>query len=157
MTFCQMTILLMALNGSDVMLHSLCRGDNKVRNNWLYDGLQANKQKILKKAPSDGPSAILRPLFNSNLKRVYIIKWSQNLIQAHRSSVFGIPKSIKITCFVCIFQIFGYAKNTTSASPNKIQRPFYNIYFCHITIEKWFRIALGALLRIFCFWARLPL
>ena len=61
---------------------------------------------------SDGPSANLRPLFNSNVTKVSFIKLSQNLIRTIRSGVFGIAKNVKITCFACISQIFGYAKNT---------------------------------------------
>ena len=33
---------------------------------------------ILEKTISDGPSAYLRPLFNSNMTRVSVIKWSEN-------------------------------------------------------------------------------
>ena len=34
----------------------------------------------------------------------------------------------------------GYARKTTSGCPSSILRPLYNIYFCHITIEKWSQI-----------------
>ena len=49
-------------------------------------------------------------------------------------------KNVKITCFECIFQIFGYANNTISDGPNAILRPLYNRYLCHITIVKWSQI-----------------
>ena len=47
---------------------------------------------------------------------------------------------LKITCFACICQIFGYANNTISDGPSAIVRPLYNISLCHITIEKWSQI-----------------
>ena len=53
------------------------------------------KQNILEKALSDGLSAILRPLFNSNVAKVSVIKWSQNFTWAYRSGVFGKPKDFK--------------------------------------------------------------
>ena len=92
---------------------------------------------MLRKALLEGPRAILRPLYNSNKAKVSIIKSSHNLIRAYGSGVFGIPKNCQITRFACIFQIFGYAKNTTSVSPNEILRPLNNRYFHHITIVKW--------------------
>ena len=85
-------------------------------------------------------SVNLRPLFNSNMTKVSVLKWSQNWPRTIRSGVFGIAKNVKITCFACIFQIFGYANNTTSDGPSAILRPLYNRYFCHITIEKWSQI-----------------
>ena len=44
------------------------------------------------KAPLEGPKKVLTPIYNSNVAKVYIIKWSQNLIWAYRSGVLGIPK-----------------------------------------------------------------
>ena len=44
------------------------------------------------KTLSGGPNAILIPLYNSNLAKVYIVKWSQNLNVVTRNSVSGIPK-----------------------------------------------------------------
>ena len=46
---------------------------------------------MLRKALSEGPRAFLRPLYNSNVAKVSIVKWSQNLIWAYGSGVFGIP------------------------------------------------------------------
>ena len=43
-----------------------------------YNGKRAQKQNILEKTISDGPSANLRPLFNSNVTKVSVLKWSQN-------------------------------------------------------------------------------
>ena len=41
-------------------------------------GNAPKKQNILEKALSDGPSANLRPLFNSKVTKVSVLKWSQN-------------------------------------------------------------------------------
>ena len=57
-----------------------------------------NKPKIaisLKKNISDGPSANLSPLFNSNVTKVSVIKWSQNCTTTIRSDIVGIPKYLK--------------------------------------------------------------
>ena len=43
---------------------------------------------------SVGPSEILGPLYISNVERVYIGKWSQNLICIARSPISGIPKGL---------------------------------------------------------------
>ena len=43
-----------------------------------YNRKRAQKQNIPEKNNSDGPSANLRPLFNSNVTKVSVIKWSQN-------------------------------------------------------------------------------
>ena len=92
---------------------------------------------MLWKPISDGPSANLRKLFNSNVIQVYVSKCSQNWTRTIRSSVFGTAKNVKITYFACIFQIFGYANNTTYDGPSAILRQLYNRYFSRITIEKW--------------------
>ena len=68
-----------------------CNGD--------FNGKQAKKHNILKKALSDGPSANLRPLYNSNVAKVSIVKWSQILILAVGSSISDIPKNFKKLCF----------------------------------------------------------
>ena len=73
-----------------------CNGD--------FNGKRAKKHNILKKALSDGPSANLRPLYNSNVAKVSIVKWSQILISTVRSSIFGIPKIFKNFRFYCIFK-----------------------------------------------------
>ena len=75
---------------------------------------------MLRKTLLEGPKTILRPLYDSNVAEVSIIKCSPNLNWVYRSSVFGIPKNGKITHFACIFEIFGYAKNTTSVSTNQV-------------------------------------
>ena len=46
--------------------------------NGDYNGKRAKKHNIPEKAVSDGPSAFLRPLYNSNMAKVSIIKLSQN-------------------------------------------------------------------------------
>ena len=68
-----------------------CNGD--------FNGKRAKKHNILKKALSDGPSANLRPLYNSNVAKVSIVKWSQILILAVGSSISDIPKNFKKLCF----------------------------------------------------------
>ena len=45
----------------------------------------------LKKKLSDGPSENMRLLKNSNIAKVYILKWSQILISTARSSISGKP------------------------------------------------------------------
>ena len=107
------------------------------------------------KSISNGVSANLRSLFNSNVTKISVIKWSQNQSRNIRSGVFGIAKNVKSTCFACIFQMFGYG-------PSAFPRPLYNIYFGHITIKKsGLRFALrpseNAFSRILCFWEHLPL
>ena len=72
-----------------------------------YNGKQAQKQNILEKALSDGPSANLRPVDLINVAKVSILSWSQQLNLVYRSGAFGIPKNVKITCSARIFQIFG--------------------------------------------------
>ena len=101
---------------------------------------QAQQQNILEKALSDGPSATLRPLFNSNMTKVSVIMWSPILIWAYRSGVFDIPKDLKNVCKAGYFNFFGYVKNTNSDGPISIPRPLYNRYFCPITIKKWSQI-----------------
>ena len=58
-------------------------------------GNKPNKTNMLKKALSDGPNTILRPLYNSNVAKVNIVKWSQNNIFVASSSVSRIPKKIQ--------------------------------------------------------------
>ena len=41
-------------------------------------GNEPKNRTSLNKSIYDGPSVNLRPLFNSNLTKVYVIKWSQN-------------------------------------------------------------------------------
>ena len=105
-----------------------CNGD--------FNGKRAKKHNILKKALSDGPSANLRPLYNSNVAKVSIVKWSQILISAVGSRVSGITIFYKNALKTQFFEIFGYVRNGTSNSQNLNLRPLYNRYFCHITIVK---------------------
>ena len=62
---------------------------------------QALKQNILEKALSDGPSEILRPLYNSNVTKVY--KMVSEFDMVYRIVFIGIPTNVKIVCFACIF------------------------------------------------------
>ena len=80
------------------------------------------KTEYPQKALSDGPSVNLRPLFNSNMTKVYVIKWSQNCTRTIRMGVVGIPKYLKNACKAGDSNIFGYAKNTTSDVPSSILR-----------------------------------
>ena len=82
----------------------------------------------------------MRPLFNSNMTKVSVLKWSHNWTRTIRSGVFGIPKYLKNACKAGYFNFFGYVKNTTSDGPTSILRALYNRYFCHFTIEKWSQI-----------------
>ena len=60
-----------------------------------FNGKQAPPPKnILRKVLSNGPSENLRPLYHSNVTKVSIIKWFQNLIWAYRFSVFGKAKNV---------------------------------------------------------------
>ena len=86
---------------------------------------------IRKKTIVNGSSANLRPLFNSNVTKVSVIKWSYNWTRT---------KHVKITSFAYIFQMFGYGNKITYDGPSAIPRPLYNRYLCHITIEKWSQI-----------------
>ena len=66
----------------------------------------AQKQNILERALSDGPSVNLKPLFNSNMTKVSVIKWSKNCTRAIRSGVIGIPKYLQNACKAGYFNIF---------------------------------------------------
>ena len=75
------------------------------------------------KALSYVPSVNLRPLFNSNMTKVSVIKWSQNCTRTIRSGVVSIPKNLKNACKAGYCNIIGYDKNTTSDGPSSILRP----------------------------------
>ena len=61
------------------MIVQLLHGQNLQLNiQWDYNRKQAQKQNFLEKTISDGPSANLRPLFNRNVTKVSVLKWSQN-------------------------------------------------------------------------------
>ena len=74
------------------------------------------------------------------MKKIYVLKWSQNCTRTIRSGVIGIPKYLKNVCKACYFNIFDFAKNTASDCTTSILRPLYENYFCHIAIEKWSQI-----------------
>ena len=97
------------------------------------------KNKYPKKTLSDSPREILRPLYNSNMAKVPIVKWSQNCIFVDRNSISGSPQVLKNAYKTGIFKKFGNARNDTSVHKIQILRPLYNRYFCHITIKKWSR------------------
>ena len=70
----------------------------------LSMGNKPPPKNILRKVLSNGPSENLRPLYNSNVAKVSIVKWSQILISTVRSSIFDIPKIFKKSRFQCIFK-----------------------------------------------------
>ena len=63
------------------------------------------------------------------MTRVSVIKWSQNCTRTIISGVVGIPTYLENVCKAGYFNMFGYAKSTTSDGPSSILRPIYNIYF----------------------------
>ena len=93
-------------------------------------------KNISKKALSDGILANPRPLYNSNVAKVSIVKWSQNWTFLDRKHFFGLPYDLKFALKTAIFQKFGYARNDTSGHKNLFLLPLYNRYFWHITIVK---------------------
>ena len=103
-------------------------------------GNRSTKNISPKKALSDGFFGNLRPLYNSNMAKVSIVKWSQNWIFVDGTPFFGPTPDFEIALKTAIFKIFGYARNGTSVNKNPFLRPLYNRYFCHITIVKWSRI-----------------
>ena len=58
-----------------------------------------------KKALSGDPSANLRPLFNSNMTKLSVIKWSQNYTRTIRSGAVGISNFLKNACKAGYFNI----------------------------------------------------
>ena len=58
--------------------------------------------------------SIMRPHYNSNMAKVSIVKWSQNLMFVVRSPISGLAKKVKDTVFKAIFQNLGYARKGTS-------------------------------------------
>ena len=65
----------------------------------LPNGKQASKKNILKLALYDGPSENLRPLYNSNVAKVYIVKWLQIVISTAISSSSVVAKIFnKMVC-----------------------------------------------------------
>ena len=69
---CRLRFFIVSLGA--LINHKKFQGDS----NEDYNRKQGQKLNILEKTISDGPSANLRPLFNSNVTKVSIIKWSQN-------------------------------------------------------------------------------
>ena len=51
---------------------------------------------MLKKKLSDGILAVLRPLYNSNMAKVSIVKWSHNLIFVDGNPFFDYPMILKL-------------------------------------------------------------
>ena len=65
------------------------------------------KTKYAQKTLSDGIFANLRPLYNSNMAKVYIVKWSQKFIFVDGSAISGIPNYFENCRFQCNFKIWG--------------------------------------------------
>ena len=74
-----------------------------------------------------------RPFHNSNMIKVYIVKWSQKWIFVDASDISGIPEYFLIALKTAIFKIFGNARNGISVNKNLFLRPLNNTYFFHIT------------------------
>ena len=63
-----------------------------------------------KKTLSDGFFGNLRPLYNGNMAKVSIVKWSQKWIFVYGSAISGIPKYFENCHFQCNFKIWGRPK-----------------------------------------------
>ena len=79
-----------------------------------------------------------RPLYNSNVAKVFIVNCCKIKI-----FVAGKPKVLITVCKPGILDNFGYSRNKTSVNKNPILRQLNDRYFCHVSINKWFQIALG--------------
>ena len=71
------------------------------------------KKLMWLKTLSDGIQANLRPLKNSNMAKVSIVKWCHNWIFVGGNTFFGLPFDFKINLKALIFQNLGYARNET--------------------------------------------
>ena len=60
------------------------------------------------KTVSDGPSENLRPLYNSSVAKVSIVKWSQILISTAESTILAYPKFP----IICVFNAFSKSETT---------------------------------------------
>ena len=65
-------------------------------------GNKSTTKNVLKKALSDDPSLDLKPLYNSNVTKVSVVKLSQIKISTVRSPIFSIPTIFNISLFLCI-------------------------------------------------------
>ena len=59
------------------------------------------------------------------------------------------PIFLEKCSFQCNFKIIGQAKKGVSIPKSPILRPFYNRYFCHITIIKWCQICTRTIRKCF--------
>ena len=102
----------------------------------LYWGYQLKIELKYKYPPpkelSNVSSAILRPLFNSNMAKVPLVKWSHNCILLTKIEFLAIPHVLKNALKMGIFKKLGYFRNDTSVNKN----PLDYRYICHITIKK---------------------
>ena len=74
------------------------------------------------------------------MAKLYIVKWSQNMIFVNGNPFFGPTKDFENTMKTAIFKIFGYVRNGTSINKNHVLRPLYKRCPWHITIVKWSQI-----------------
>ena len=77
-----------------------------------------------------------RPLYNSNMAKVSIVKWPQKWIFVDGTLFFRPTPDFEIAFKTAIFKIFGYARNGTFVNIIPFLRLLYNKYLCHITIVK---------------------
>ena len=90
------------------------------------------KKNILNKGLSDGPSGNLRPLINRNVEKVYIVKWSQDLISTARSSISGIPRIVKKNIrFLMHFFLMAEPESGLLAIKSKLETTLKNILLPH--------------------------
>ena len=75
-----------------------------------FNGKWIFKKNISKKALFDGVWTNLKPLFNSNMIKVPIVKWSRKSIFVAGSVFSGIPMFLGNCLFQCKFKIIGQAK-----------------------------------------------
>ena len=101
-----------------------------------FNGKRALNKNISKNALFYGFLDNPRPLYNSNMAKVFIVKRSRKWIFVYGSAISGIPKYFENCRFQCNFKIWGWPKKGRSVHKNQFLRPLYNRYFCHITIVK---------------------
>ena len=68
----------------------------------------------------------LRPLYNSNIAKVSIVKWSQNWSFVARNPIFGLTPDFKIALKNAILKKNWHARNGTSVNKNLFLRPLKN-------------------------------
>ena len=88
-----------------------------------------------------GILANLRPLYNSNMLKVSIVKWSQNKIFVAEVTFLAYPIFWNIAVSMQMLNLRVGQKTGLCHKKSPILRPLYIKYFCHnTTIIKWSRI-----------------